>query len=332
VISTSLTRSDVSATVDAIARVQRPDGSIPWYDRGQVDPWNHVEAAMALDVGGRRAEAAGAYGWLIDMQRTDGAWHAAYHEGEVIDPTLDTNLCAYIATGLWLHLLNGAGDDEVRTGFACVERALAFVLSMQADDGAVWWARDARGRPWRRGLVTGSSSIHLSLACATRLAEALGVPHPEWQAARLRVAEALRASPRSFKDKRRWAMDWYYPVLCGVVSGAAALDRLASRWDEFVVPAHGVRCTSDQPWITAAETCELALALVRCGDGARAAELLDWAQHLRGDDAAYWTGANFTDGCIFPPDEQPTWTSAAVVLADNAIKGGVVATLFDATR
>ena len=331
-IGTPLTRGDVSATVDAIARVQRPDGSIPWYERGQVDPWNHVEAAMALDVGGRHAEAARAYRWLIDHQRPDGAWHAAYREGEVVDPTLDTNLCAYVATGLWLHLLCGAPDDEMRAGLACVERALAFVLAMQADDGAVWWARDARDRPWRRALVTGSSSIHLSLACAARLAEALEVPHPEWEIARLRVGHALRTAPRSFKDKRRWAMDWYYPVLCGVITGAEAHTRLASRWEEFVVPMHGVRCTSDQPWITAAETCELAMALVRSDDLDRAAELLDWAQHLRGDDAAYWTGANFTDGCIFPPDVQPTWTAAAVVLADNAISGGLVSTVLDATR
>ena len=128
-------------------------------------------------------------------------------------------------------------------------------------------------------------------------------------------------------------MDWYYPVLCGVVTG----DRRATTgWPRAGTssssPKHGVRCTSDQPWITAAETCELALALVRAGDPERAAELLDWAQHLRGDDAAYWTGANFTDGCIFPPDEQPTWTAAAVVLADDAISGGAVATLLDATR
>jgi hypothetical protein len=331
-IGAPLTPSDVSATVDAIARVQRPDGSIPWYERGQVDPWNHVEAAMALDVGERHAEAARAFRWLIDMQRPDGAWHAAYRDSEVIDATLDTNLCAYIATGLYLHLLCGAPDAEMREGFACVERALAFVLSMQDGDGAVWWACDAGGRPWRRGLVTGSSSIHLSLACAGRLADALEVPHPEWEPARLRVGDALRTSPRSFKDKRRWAMEWYYPVLCGVVTGDDAIERLASRWGDFVVPRHGVRCTSDQPWITAAETCELALALVRTGDAVRAAELLDWAQHLRGDDAAYWTGANFTDGCIFPPDEQPTWTAAAVVLADNAISGGAVATLLDATR
>jgi hypothetical protein len=331
VIDTSLSRGDVRATVDAIARVQRSDGSIPWYDGGQVDPWNHVEAAMALDIGGRHAEAAQAYTWLAAMQRDDGSWHAAYRDGEVVDATLDTNLCAYIAAGLWLHLLCGAPVAELRTRFRNVERALEFVLSLQGEDGAVWWACDANGRPWRRGLVTGSSCIHLSLACAARLGDALDMPHPEWHAARGRVRGALLDAPHSFKDKRRWAMDWYYPVLCGVVTGRVALARIASRWDDFVVPERGVRCVSDRPWITAAETCELALALVRCGDRARAAELLEWAQHLRGDDAAYWTGANFTDGRIFPPDEQPTWTSAAVVLADSAISGGVAAELLDAT-
>jgi hypothetical protein len=332
VIGSSLTHGDVTATVDAIARVQRADGSIPWYPGGQVDPWNHVEAAMALDVGGRREEASRAYDWLARMQRDDGTWHAAYRDGEVIDATLDTNQCAYLATGLWMHVLCGAPAAQVASLFACVERALDFVLALQGDDGTVWWARDLAGRPWRKGLVTGASSVHLSLACAARTAEQVGRPRPEWTAAATRLGHALRTSPASFEDKRRWAMDWYYPVLCGVVEGDQARARIASRWDEFVVPRHGVRCVSDRPWITAAETCELALALVRCDDRHRAAELVDWAQHLRGDDAAYWTGANFDDGCIFPPDEQPTWTAAAVVLAADAVDGGVVADLLDVTR
>ncbi|MBJ7608078.1 MAG: prenyltransferase [Candidatus Dormibacteraeota bacterium] len=331
-IPASLTGSDLTATVDAIARVQRPDGSIPWYAGGQVDPWNHVEAAMALDVGGRHDEASRAYDWLVRMQRADGSWHAAYRDGAVIDATLDTNLCAYLGTGLWLHQQCGAPDPEVRSIFACLERALGFVLSLQGDDGTVWWACDAAGRPWRRGLVTGSSCVHLSLACAARIADTIGIPHPEWEVARRRLGWALRTAPGSFQDKRRWAMDWYYPVLGGVISGSQAHARIASRWDDFVVPGRGVRCVSDRPWVTAAETCELALALVRCDDRDRAVELLEWAQHLRGDDAAYWTGANFTDGCIFPPDEQPTWTTAAVVLAADAISGGLVATVLDATR
>ncbi len=325
-IDTSLSRGDVHATVDAIARVQRSDGSIPWYDGGQVDPWNHVEAAMALDIGGRHAEAAQAYAWLAGMQRADGSWHAAYRDGEVVDATLDTNLCAYIATGLWLHLLCGAPDAELRLRFGCLERALEFVLSLQGEDGAVWWACDANGRPWRRGLVTGSSCIHLSLACAARLGDALGMPHPEWHAARGRVRGALLGAPHSFTDKRRWAMDWYYPILVGVLRGHAAEARLAAKWDTFVAPGRGVRCVSDQPWVTAAETCELVMALDAIGLHERARTLFEWVQFLRHDDGSYWTGMNFEDdrydawGEYFTA-EQPTWNSAAVVLAANALGG-----------
>ena len=50
-----LSADDIRATVDAIAAVQLPDGNIPWTPGGHTDPWNLVEAAMALDVGGRHA-------------------------------------------------------------------------------------------------------------------------------------------------------------------------------------------------------------------------------------------------------------------------------------
>ena len=53
----TITRAEVAQTVDAIAAVQQPDGNIPWVEGGHTDPWNLVEAAMALDVG-RRFDAA----------------------------------------------------------------------------------------------------------------------------------------------------------------------------------------------------------------------------------------------------------------------------------
>ena len=59
---------EVAATVDAIAAVQLPDGMIPWFPGGHADAWNHVEAAMALMVGGRRREAERAYEWLAGAQ------------------------------------------------------------------------------------------------------------------------------------------------------------------------------------------------------------------------------------------------------------------------
>ncbi len=59
-----MTREEVAQTVDAIASVQLPDGNIPWAPGNHTDPWNLVEAAMALDVGKRYADAERAYEWL----------------------------------------------------------------------------------------------------------------------------------------------------------------------------------------------------------------------------------------------------------------------------
>jgi hypothetical protein len=137
-----------------------------------------------------------------------------------------------------------------------------------------------------------------------------------------------------FLDKSRWAMDWYYPILGGVLRGHAAHARLAANWDRFVVNDLGVRCVSDRPWVTAAETCEFVMALDAIGLDGRARDLFEWVQFLRHEDGGYWTGMNFDnerfdqEGQLFPV-EQPTWNSAAVVLAANALGGtGPTAGLF----
>jgi len=65
--------SELQQTVDAIAEWQLPSGMVPWFPGGHADPWNHVEAAMALTLGGRDAAAERAFQWLADIQRPDGA-------------------------------------------------------------------------------------------------------------------------------------------------------------------------------------------------------------------------------------------------------------------
>ncbi len=166
-----------------------------------------------------------------------------------------------------------------------------------------------------------------SVRCAIACAERLGRERPDWELSVGSLAIAVAHRPERFLDKERWAMDWYYPILGGILRGDAAHARLAARWDKFVVPGRGVRCVADQPWITAAETCECVLALDAVGLHERALELFRWVQFLRADDGAYWTGASFDgerwnlEGELYPV-EQPTWNSAAVVLAANALGGG----------
>jgi len=57
-------------------------------------------------------------------------------------------------------------------------------------------------------------------------------------------------------------MDWFYPILTGVVQASAAHQRILARWETFVEEGFGCRCVSDEPWVTVAESCELTLALL----------------------------------------------------------------------
>src|SRR5947207_2212172 len=210
--------------------------------------------------------------------------------------------------------------------FPVVERAIDFALDNQHPSGEIEWDADPARVDGKGALLTGSSSIYSSLRCAIAAAERLGHERPDWELSLGSLAIAIAHRPDRFLDKDRWAMDWYYPILVGVLRGRAAEARLAAKWDTFVAPGRGVRCVSDQPWVTAAETCELVMALDAIGLHERARTLFDWVQFLRHDDGSYWTGMNFENdrydawGEYFTA-EQPTWNSAAVVLAANALGG-----------
>ncbi|QXC63396.1 hypothetical protein KSP35_11735 [Aquihabitans sp. G128] len=325
-----ITAAEVQATVDAIAEWQLPSGMVPWVPGGHADPWNHVEAAMALAIGGRVAEAERAYDWLSGLQRPDGAWHQYYVENGIEQDKLDANVVAYVAAGVWHHWLLTEDRGFVDTMWPVVEKAVDFVLDLQEPRGEILWARHADGTPWPFALLTGSSSICHSLRCAIALAELLGHERPDWELSAARLTDTIaHHEADAFAPKHRWAMDWYYPVLSGAVVGDAGRARLADRFDTFIDDGRGVRCVKDRPWITVAETCECMLAHLAVGETETATKLFTWAQQYRTDSGRYWTGTVYPDLSRFPADEQSTYTAAAVVLGADALDGrGPAAKLF----
>lgn len=317
-----LTAEQVQATVDAIVEWQLPTGMIPWMPGGHADPWNHVEAAMALTIGGRIDEAELAYQWLADIQLPDGAWHQYYLEDGIEDDKFDANVVAYIAAGIYHHVLITRDMDFAVRFWPVVEKAIDWVLELQEPRGEILWARHADGTPWPFALLTGSSSMCHSLRCAIELASMLGHERPDWELSVARLADTIKNHEAdAFAPKHRWAMDWYYPVLGGAVGGDAGRARLAERFDTFVDEGRGVRCVKDRPWITAAETCECVMAHLAVGETETAWKLFEWVQQYRLDSGRYWTGTVFPDLSRFPADEQSTYTSAAVVLAADALNG-----------
>ena len=316
-----LTAAEIGATAAWIQSVQLANGMIPWYPGGHTDPWNHVEATMALVVAGRSRAAERALGWLASTQNEDGSWYMYHRDGEVEDARRDANVSAYVATGAWMYYVVTGERAMLRQLWPVIDRAMEFVLRLQQPGGEVLWSIEPDGSRGRFALLTGSSSIHHSLRCAVAAAGILGHERPEWELAAGHVAHAVAQRPEAFESKARWAMDWYYPVLCGAVTGPAGRARLLEGWPVFVMEGVGVRCVSDQPWVTAAETAECVMSLDACGLAAEARALLGWTRHLRDPDGAYWTGCVHPQCVRFPGGERSTYTAAAVLLADHALYG-----------
>ena len=318
-----LTERDILATAEHIASVQEPTGAIGWPD-GHTDAWNHVECAMALSACGLREPARRAYEWLAVTQRPDGSWPKKTVAGVITEPAAESNQVAYVAVGVWHELLVTGDGAFARRMWPVVRKAIGFVLDLQTRRGEIVWQRQAGGEPAGYALLTGCSSTYQSLRCAVALAEHVGEPQPDWELAASQLGHVVAAHPEAFADKSRFSMDWYYPVLAGPVRGQAARDRLATGWPVFVVPGLGVRCVSDQPWVTGAETCELVMALDAVGNTSLARAMFAEMQHLRDADGGYWTGWQYQNKAHFPA-ERSSWTAAAVILAADALSGATAA-------
>ena len=107
-----------------------------------------------------------------------------------------------------------------------IERAVGFVLRLQQPGGEVLWSLGPDGtpgplRPAHRVVVDPPQP-----ALRPGRGRALGFERPDWELAAGRVAHAVAHDEDAFEPKDRWAMDWYYPVLCGAVAGAAGRARL----------------------------------------------------------------------------------------------------------
>ncbi len=318
----------VGRTADWIASHQRPDGGIPWFPDRELDPWNHLQCAMALTTTARYPEARAAFDYLAAHQLPEGAWPSLATPEELLDSARDTNHAAYLASALWHHFLATDDADVLAEMWPTLDRAIEFVLRHQRPDGVLLWAADPTGAVWPAPVLASASSAHGSLRCAARIAERLGHDRPLWSDAATRLAETLCGDHRQFFEAEaaqppgHFGMDWYYPVLGGAMRGAAARARLDGGYDFWVHDGLGCRCVVDRPWYTVAETCELAITLDACGDSECARELFSWVHARRHDDGGYWTGTVLVDGsCVVWPEEQPTWTAATVVLATDVLAG-----------
>ena len=310
-------------SISYILDVQCLDGSIPWEINKKLDPWDHIEAAMGLSIGGKKEEAEKAYFWLAKAQESDGSWYAEYKNSSPVTKRKETNFVAYISTGALHHYLIYKDQNFLEKIFPVVRKSVDFVLSMQTDQGDICWASEEGKKVLDDSLITGSSSIYKSLECATQIYNILNEENDHIKKAKDLLKDSLINQPerydRTWETKARYSMDWYYPILCGVLDKETSIKRVDKKWDVFIVEGMGCKCVSEEPWVTIAESCELVMALMRIGLEEKAKSLFNCLHQWRDEaDGLYWTGYVYPDKKYWPI-EKPTWTAGAVLLAADSI-------------
>jgi hypothetical protein len=323
-----LTRDDLQKLVqhqaDFIINQQLPSGAIPWYKGAITDPWDHVECAIALDLAGRVDEAVKAYVWSHETQNQDGSWYSSYPQVKQDDQTRDANFAAYIATGIWFHYLATKDIAFLRKTWPIVEKAINFALSLQQPTGEVFWAVSPTGKAWPGAILTSSSCIWHSIDNGVNIAKTLGKAKNNWKEAGNKLFRAMNEHPELFdkmgENKRRYAMNWFYPVLTGVLDSKEAKEHIDREWSDFVIENWGCRVVVDEDTTAVAETSELIIALALIGERRRARMLLDWTLNLQDDKPGFCRGIKLPESVACPPDEErATWTSAALILAVAAL-------------
>jgi len=328
---------DIKACADHIAALQRPDGSIPWIEAGIWDAWNHGESAMALAIAGRETPSLKALDCLIERQDEDGGFTGDLGASVPLDDAnrrlvpgtpetaRDTNFSGYVAVTVLRSLLALKRLDTLPRYWPMLRAAAEFVLDHQTSEGdIVWQASETEPLSKIDSLRAGNASLYKSLECVILAGRCMDIDISPFAEARRAIGAALRENDARFDrfgtDRRRYAMDWYYPVLAGVLPLESARARLYARWREFVVAGLGCRCVTDEPWVTAAETAELALACTAVGQVQQARTLIRDLEPLAADQGGYWMGWQFNENVIWP-HERPSWTAGALVLAADAIDG-----------
>ena len=261
----------------------RPTAAIPWAVGEHIDPWNHVEAAMALLVGGEVEAAEAAYDWCLATQHADGSWpmkiigdrgrgrqrrdqHVGLPRGRRLAP-----LAASAGTEAFVR----------RCGRRCAAASTSWpACSCRRRHRLVAAGRRQGQRPTRCSPAARASTTRCGPASRS----------PSWSRSRSRTGSwrpagcgtRWRRTATCSSTRPTFSMDWYYPVLGGPLRGARgapAARRAAGTTSSS--PGSACRCVDTNPWVTGAETCELVLALDASATASGRSEIFADMQHLR---------------------------------------------------
>ena len=306
-----------------IKSIQYKSGAIPSNEDGTHDPWDHIESIMGLNIYKDIEASKSAFNWLTHHQNSDGSWYAKYYKTDAIEKNKPTHFSPYIAVAA-LHFFRIFKDiNFLQSIWSSIELAVNFSVELQQDNGTIPWSINNNSQIENDYLLTGCSSILKSIECGIALSKILNETEniEKWKKAHLLLSNAIQEPDGKFdliKDRKRFSMDWYYPILSGCLKQQEKLHYINKIFKDFYLDGIGIKCVIEEPWVTVAETSEFILALMCAGYDDEAKRLLFDVLNISDEEGIPFMGWQYEQN-IFWPEEKPSWTAAALMLSADCV-------------
>ena len=306
-----------------IKSIQYKSGAIPSNEDGTHDPWDHIESIMGLNIYKDIEASKSAFNWLTHHQNSDGSWYAKYYKTDAIEKNKPTHFSPYIAVAA-LHFFRIFKDiNFLQSIWSSIELAVNFSVELQQDNGTIPWSINNNSQIENDYLLTGCSSILKSIECGIALSKILNETEniEKWKKAHLLLSNAIQDPDGKFdliKDRKRFSMDWYYPILSGCLKQDEKSYYINKIFKDFYLDGIGIKCVIEEQWVTVAETSEFILALMCAGYDDEAKRLLFDVLNISDEEGIPFMGWQYEQN-IFWPEEKPSWTAAALMLSADCV-------------
>jgi len=285
---------------------QSSSGAIFWDEKGKCDPWDHCECLIALAIYEEWEHFWRGVNWFITNLNEDGLIYAEFQNEKPSKLHYESHHAPYIIMPLIQASLIDKEQDykKILTNeqLLKLENIFEVLDDFKDEDGYFYWAKDSNGYS-DNSLITASMSIFLSLVGKDKSFPKFNTEM--WQ----------EKFNRDGVDRSRFSMDFYYPFLAGIKNNKKEfLDLL----DNYYVKGLGVKCVAEEPWVTIAESSECVISALIHDNENIAKQIFNDIQQFQNKDGIFPTGYQY-DMEIFWPEENSTWTNAAVIIAAHAL-------------
>jgi len=306
----------------SIKKIQLKSGAIPSNKDNSHDPWDHIESIMGLNFLQDKESADLAFDWLKNNQNADGSWYSKYLDEKPIELNKPTHYSPYISVAALHHYKIFSDKKKLSELWKTISLALDFSINLQNPNGTIPWSVDKNNKIEEDFLITGSSSILKSIECAIKISRILEEgDNNSWIRAYKSLAMAIKNPKGLFDvtiDRSRFSMDWYYPIISGALSSEEKDFYIKKILKDFYVDGLGIKCVTEEPWVTVAETSEFIITLVISNRLEEARKIFSEAMNITDENDVPYMGWQYEQN-IFWPEEKPSWTSAALILAADSI-------------